>query len=305
MNKKLLDINAIRTDLRPHLHSYLTSQGVDFTAAGKFKCFVHDDTNPSAHLHANGQMWKCFGCGESGDILDASAILEGRPQTGPGWLKGTLVPLAQAFGIPVGDTELTEAEQKEFEIYRAHAQATRLLLTMTKSQLVTDKIASYKWSEKTLRTFGVGGVSSTAEYLKKMESAGYARPFLHEIGLDDTRIFNSQCLVYSVKDEHGETVGFSARNLTYDAALEEAKAAAEEHGADSKQAKNLREAIPAKYVNSIQTDKDGKPAQRKSITFNPFLKSKLIGVLGSSFLRAGESTVDGKKVGDFHPEQES
>ncbi len=36
-------------------------------------------------------------------------------------------------------------------------------------------------------------------------------------------------------------------------------------------------------------DKDGKPATRKGITFNPFLKTKLTGVLGASFLRAGEN----------------
>lgn len=33
------------------------------------------------------------------------------------------------------------------------------------------------------------------------------------------------------------------------------------------------------------TDKDGKPAKRVGITFNPFLKTKLVGVLASSFLR--------------------
>lgn len=36
-------------------------------------------------------------------------------------------------------------------------------------------------------------------------------------------------------------------------------------------------------------DRDGNPATRVGITFNPFLKTKLIGVLGSSFLRAGEN----------------
>ena len=33
------------------------------------------------------------------------------------------------------------------------------------------------------------------------------------------------------------------------------------------------------------TDKNGKPARRKGITFNPFLKTKLVGVLGTSFLK--------------------
>ena len=37
------------------------------------------------------------------------------------------------------------------------------------------------------------------------------------------------------------------------------------------------------------TDKDGKDATKMGITFNPFLKTKLVGVLGSSFLRVGDS----------------
>ena len=40
-------------------------------------------------------------------------------------------------------------------------------------------------------------------------------------------------------------------------------------------------------VDCEYTDKDGKPATRLGITFNPFLKTKLMGVLASSFLRAG------------------
>jgi hypothetical protein len=35
------------------------------------------------------------------------------------------------------------------------------------------------------------------------------------------------------------------------------------------------------------TDKDGKPAKRVGITFNPFLKTKLTGVLGPCLIRAG------------------
>lgn len=43
--------------------------------------------------------------------------------------------------------------------------------------------------------------------------------------------------------------------------------------------------------------KDGGTGMRNSITYNPFLKTKLMGVLGTSFLRAGSGTVDGKVMG--------
>lgn len=45
-------------------------------------------------------------------------------------------------------------------------------------------------------------------------------------------------------------------------------------------------------VDREYTDKDGNTATKKSITFNPFLKTKLTGVLGPSFLRAGSEWAD-------------
>lgn len=41
-------------------------------------------------------------------------------------------------------------------------------------------------------------------------------------------------------------------------------------------------------IDFAYKDKEGNDAVRKSITFNPFLKTKLMGVLASSFLRAGK-----------------
>jgi len=52
-------------------------------------------------------------------------------------------------------------------------------------------------------------------------------------------------------------------------------------------------------IDKVYKDKKGKEKTKKSITFNPFLKTKLVGVLATSFLRAGEgpyrSIYDGYK----------
>ena len=42
-------------------------------------------------------------------------------------------------------------------------------------------------------------------------------------------------------------------------------------------------------VDTVYIDKDGKKATKKGITFNPFLKTKLTGVLAGSFLKAGDN----------------
>ncbi len=44
-------------------------------------------------------------------------------------------------------------------------------------------------------------------------------------------------------------------------------------------------------------DKDGEEQIKKTIGFNPFLKTKLLGVLAGSFLKAGTAYLDGKRAG--------
>ena len=39
------------------------------------------------------------------------------------------------------------------------------------------------------------------------------------------------------------------------------------------------------------TDRNGQPAERNGITYNPFLKTKLIGVLGPSFIKQGDRSI--------------
>lgn len=52
-------------------------------------------------------------------------------------------------------------------------------------------------------------------------------------------------------------------------------------------------------VKRAYIDKDGKESIRDSISFNPFLKTKLIGVLGGSFLKGGRIYVDDEMAGSI------
>lgn len=217
----------------------------------------HDDKNPSScGLFADDRLWHCFPCGQTGDVLDACVHLEGRPQSGRAWVTDTLVYLAREFGIPVDLPELTEEQQFELDTYRAHAQALKLVVTGEKSDAVKEKLAGYGWSEKTLNKIGIGGVLSTRDYLLGMEAAGYSKSFLHKIDLDNPRIFHPDCLIYAVKDEHGNAVGFSARNLRYETAVATARQIAELEGEESVEASKALQSIPPKYVNSTQFDSE-------------------------------------------------
>lgn len=54
---------------------------------------------------------------------------------------------------------------------------------------------------------------------------------------------------------------------------------------------------PASLVKREYTDSAGKVAYRNSITFNPWLKTKLIGVLAGSILKRTKTLVDGEPMG--------
>lgn len=60
-------------------------------------------------------------------------------------------------------------------------------------------------------------------------------------------------------------------------------------GLDVAQDGNGRSRKKEHLVERDYINKDGEQAKRVGITFNPFLKTKLVGVLASSFLRAGEN----------------
>ena len=42
---------------------------------GKMKCPFHEDNDPSFHIWKNGEEYKCFGCGEWGDVIDWIAYI--------------------------------------------------------------------------------------------------------------------------------------------------------------------------------------------------------------------------------------
>ena len=50
--------------------------GLELNRQDKVRCFLHaGDKNPSLQVYADG--WKCFGCGEHGDVIDLTAGLLG------------------------------------------------------------------------------------------------------------------------------------------------------------------------------------------------------------------------------------
>ena len=64
----------MNTEQKPDLRAVLASYGLTFNKSKKARCPFHEDRTPS--LSIKGDLWKCFGCGEKGDVYSFVAQQE-------------------------------------------------------------------------------------------------------------------------------------------------------------------------------------------------------------------------------------
>ena len=256
MKSNIDEFNLVKSQVRKYLPQYLAQQGRECDGGKPFKCFsgTHTDNNPSCGVPKEVQeIFHCFSCGIVGDIFTAAHLLEQKPLIGPGFFHDNLCYLAQRFGVQVPTVTLDEDEQYELNTYRAYRNALQILLKSTPSKRVETKFKEYGWKEETRRALGVGCVTSHEDYITRMtKEHGYEKTFLTEVDLDRPSMFSKDCLLFAVRDEDGNPVGFAARNLKYEE--EKAKYDTERTAivvAKGEQAPEIDKLFkPSKYVNS-------------------------------------------------------
>lgn len=100
------------------VEDYLRDQGVEIKRS-RTRCIVHQGDNPqSFSINPEKQVWHCFKCGESGDVIDLARAVEG------GDLWEAMVSLAQRYNIelPSTRTDTWRRWQSEKEQIRAAAK---------------------------------------------------------------------------------------------------------------------------------------------------------------------------------------
>lgn len=235
MDHKQFDIERIVSTLKQFLPDYLEEKGYDISK--NFHCInpEHKDDTPSCSLirtDPSNPRCYCFGEGKYWDILDAVNILEGKPLNGPKWVEDTLKYLCEKYHVEMFQKELTEEQIYENDTYRAYKVAANLIKTSNfnekdpKHKHVIAELKKRKWSEDILVQENIGIVDDYLEFRKGLKDAGFSASFLDEIDLSRKDIFNNENLIFTWKDEKGNPVGFTARNLLF----EKQKAEAEKRG---------------------------------------------------------------------------
>jgi DNA primase len=263
MNQRI-DIDNIKERVKEYLPSYLSSMGRAPSINGKsFRCINpdHSDSNPSCSIIPNtdDRLFHCFSCNITGDIFLAAHFLEDKPLSGRGFISDNLIYLANKYGIEVPELNLTEDELYEMDVFRAYSDAASIIKSNTcQSDRVKVWFTDRGWldhANSALRKIGVGSVESFEIYCEKMtKQYGHKMEFLDAIDLTRKGIFNADCIIFTVKDEHGSPVGFAGRNLRYEeqhAAYD--KARKDILATESEESEKLKDLFkPSKYINTSE-----------------------------------------------------
>ncbi|MCC5907898.1 MAG: DNA primase [Balneolaceae bacterium] len=210
----------------------LKKSGSGFTGL----CPFHNEKTPSFHVTPRLNIYKCFGCGESGDVFNFVMEMEGIS------FPESLKTLAERYGIDIPDEHVEgedERTHKREGIFHALKFAGlffhRQLHESEDANSARNYLEKRGYNKKLWRTFGLGYASSNSTLLREAEKEGIEKEYLAEADLIKPSSRNDgfydtfrDRLMFPIFNPSGKVIAFAGRILN-----------------ESKKT--------AKYINSAQT----------------------------------------------------
>jgi len=203
-------------------------------------CVFHGERTPSFHVYPEDKHFKCYGCGEYGDVFKFLQKLQGKE------FRDVVLELAAEVGVEIpaeeeesAEVRLRRRERNELTVaLDAAARYFAARLWSNHGQAARDYLARRGVREEISKLFRVG-VSSSAwnDLAPRLRSKGVAEPALHKAGLIVDKAegkgydrFRGR-LMFPIAGLDGQVIGFGGRMLPQEKVAEKG----------------------AKYINSPET----------------------------------------------------
>lgn len=217
--KEIIEEIKARCDIASVIGDYIKIQpsGQNYKAL----CPFHVEKTPSFHISTAKQVYKCFGCGEGGDVINFVMKMENLD------FMDAVRLLANRCGIDI-NFNIDEETKQKIELSKKyqdiHTEAARFYF----ANLVKSKNRGYDYlrnrglDDKTIKRFGLGysqdAWSSLMDYL--IDEKGYSIEELLECGLigKSTKTdkyydkFRNR-VMFPIFDYRGNVIGFGGRVL--------------------------------------------------------------------------------------------
>lgn len=197
----------------------VVSQYVNLKKGGQHHiglCPFHSEKTPSFKVSTSLQIFKCFGCGEGGDVFRFISLLEGLS------FPDSVEYLAQRAGIPLPHVagrqkDQSENRQRLLDLMRLAQEHFRLLLQETPA--ARDYLVSRQIDEETIAKFGIGFAPVGNRLRKLLQERGLSERHALRCGLiteneqgDRYDRFRSR-IMFPIRDLSGNVIAFGGRIL--------------------------------------------------------------------------------------------
>ncbi|WP_434796597.1 DNA primase [Terrisporobacter vanillatitrophus] len=216
--RDLIDEVKNRCDIVNVISQYINLKNSGSNYSGL--CPFHNEKTGSFHVNQKKQIYKCFGCGEGGDVINFVMKIENLD-----FIEAVKL-LAEKNGIEF-NTNLSEADKAKIEsiklIQDIHLKAARFYF----ANLINSKNAGYDYlrrrglSDKIIKKFGLGySLNSWSSLMDYLLSIGYEKNDLVKSGLvthkeNDNKYYDRfrNRVMFPIFDYRGNVIGFGGRVL--------------------------------------------------------------------------------------------
>ena len=197
-------------------HVVLKKSGKDYSGL----CPFHNEKTPSFHVSADKQLFHCFGCGASGNVIQFVMKTENVD------FVDALKIMADRAGIvlPEDDEGFNdELREKKKKLYLMNKIAARFFYDRFKTQDGKRALAylqDRKISSKTITAYGLGYAPPSYDaLLNHLRDAGFSDDFIVEGFLasrKDGRVYDKfrDRIMFPIIDTRGNVIGFGGRIIT-------------------------------------------------------------------------------------------
>ena len=182
-------------------------------------CPFHKEKTPSFSVNPQKGIYKCFSCGEGGDVL--SFLMKTQNKSFMEVIKDE----AQALGIElpsqfVGSKDRTEIKQQVLAVLKDAAEFYNNNLFSSSATNALDYLRKRELSDETIKTYLLGYAPNSYDELYKRFSGKYSNEVLESAGLIIKKEreqgyidrFRNRVII-PIFDENGNVVAFGARAL--------------------------------------------------------------------------------------------
>ncbi|WP_346937947.1 DNA primase [uncultured Clostridium sp.] len=183
------------------------------------RCPFHSEKTPSFTVSSEKQIYKCFGCGEAGNVI--SFVMKTRNMAFPDAVK----VLGEKVGIVVDDTnspgKSSAANEKYQRMYDINIQAGRYYYTNLKRYKAPyEYLKGRGITDETIKKFGIGFALDNWQGIRSyLKQRGFSEEEILELGLttknEKGNIYDRfrNRIIFPVFNVSGRVIGFGGRVL--------------------------------------------------------------------------------------------